>query len=74
MASREPPGEILTRDKLWLVPYGPPVLELTLGTGMARCHAGRACGLPGSESTWGQHGATQIKVPHSAMWPYVCLY
>jgi len=31
-ASREPPREMLTRDKLRLVPYGPPVPELTLGT------------------------------------------
>jgi len=45
--------EILNRDKLWLVTYDPPVLEQTLGNSRARCHAGMAFDLPGSESTRG---------------------
>lgn len=38
--------------------------ELTSGTRVARCHAGMASRPPGSESTWGQRGAAEIKILH----------
>lgn len=62
MASRKPLEEILTRDRLWLVPYSPT------GAGTnSKDQCGTARGLLGSESTWVRHGAAEIKVSHSAM-------
>lgn len=43
------------------------MLELILGTSMARCHARTALRLPRSENTWGQQGVTEIKIPRSAV-------
>jgi len=73
-AIREPPREILIRDKLWLVPYGPPVPELTLGTSVATCYTGTAHAPHrlGQRVLGGSVKAVKIKVPRSVTWPYEC--
>lgn len=71
-ASREPQREILIRDKLCLVPWGPQVPQLSLETSGSRCNVGMAHSPPGSKNTWVHLEANEIKVPHSAMGPHGC--